>query len=296
MKHSLFIVIILMACTSSARSQSTAPTPPAYSDIAFSRQCSLDIYIPDNFAITKGGRGNSSTPYPAIIAISNNGTKEIDAIAQMLQALPYGYAVVAIGYRDSLPQSVADIITAIKWIKENGHKHKLDPHKIILWGNSHGGYLAALAACAGTYLQGFNTEMEFYNPDQMAQAQSTEQHLQKLATLLGADNTNNSTKVQAVVDLYGYFLPPQGETEFKELSPAQFITPQTPPFFMMYGKEDRLIPYSQANEFASELKNAIGPSLVEYLLIPSEGHGGAIFESPQFSRQIFVFLYKILFN
>ena len=294
MKHSLLIAAILMICTPSARSQDA--TAPAYTNIAFTNKLYLDIYIPEEFAITKGGRGNEKTPYPAIIAISNNGTKESSGINQMLQALPYGYAVVAIEYRDSLPQSAADIISAIKWIKTSGHNYKLDPHKIILWGNSNGGYLAALAACAGTYLQGFNTEMEFYTSDQMAQAQSTEQQLQKIATEIGADNTNNSTKVEAVVDLYGFFLPPGEKSQFKDLNPSQFITPQAPPFFMMYGKEDKLIPYTQANEFASELKTAIGSSLVEYIMLPTEGHGGELFDSPQFSRQIFVFLYKVLFN
>ncbi|MBR5856621.1 MAG: alpha/beta hydrolase [Bacteroidales bacterium] len=309
MKHSLpFIIVIILvagtfrAATASAITTATgsATVNPKYSNITFTQNNSLDIYIPDNFAITKGGRGDANTPYPAIIAISNDGTKDYSAIAQMLQALPYGYAVVAIGYCDSLPSSVANIISAIKWIKANGHNYRLDPHKIILWGNSHGGYLAALAACSGTYLQGFNTEMEFYNSNQMAQAQSTEQYLQKMATEFGADNTNNATKVQAIIDLYGFIHPPQdslvsASQQPSTLSPQQFITPQTPPFFMMYGEADPYIPYTQANRFADSLKNAIGSSLVEYILIPSQGHGGEIFESPQFSRQIFVFLNKILF-
>ena len=292
--YKFIVAIIFMACTTGA--YLNAATKPAYRNIAFNRYDSLDIYIPKDFAITKGGRGNVNTPYPVIIAISENGSKKATAITPMLQALQYGYAVVAIEYRNSLPQSAADIITVIKWVKNNGHHYRLDSRKIILWGNSNGGYLAALAACAGTYLQGFNTEMEFYTSDQMAQAQSTEQQLQKIAAELGATGTNNSTKVQAVVDLYGYFLPPQEKSQFKTLNPSQFITPQAPPFFMMYGKEDPYIPYREANEFASELKNAIGASLVEYILLPTEGHGGELFDSPQFSRQIFLFLYKVLFN
>lgn len=271
-----------------------ASVAPAFSDLPFTDDSLpkvADIYLPQGFAITKSGRGNSSTPYPAIIAVSDDGSKDASAIAAMLQALDYGYAVVAIEHDTAHTAGVHDIISAIKWVKENGRKYRLNPAKTVLWGNSHGGYLAAVAACAGTYLQGFNTEMEFYDSDRMAQAQASERHLQQLATAFGADNTNNSTKVQAVIDLYGYF-----EHNGGNVTPNLFITPQTPPFFLMYGENDQFVPYRQAEAFASELKSAIGNQFVEYLLLPSTGHGGGLFESPQFSRQIFVFLNKVLFD
>ncbi len=251
----------------------------------------MDIYLPREYAITGNGRGNAATPYPVIVAISNDGSNESSNISQMLQALQYGYAVAAISYRDTLPSSAQDILSAVKWIKENGKRYRLHPDKIALWGNSHGGYLAAVAGCAGTYLQGFNTEMQFYGSDQMARAQSNEQQLQKYATEFGAGSSGNQTKVQAVIDLYGFF-----SEESSAITPNLFITPQSPPFFLMYGEDDKLIPYTQANAFASELKSAIGNNFVEYLLLPNQGHGGGLFESPQFSRQIFVFLNKVLFN
>ena len=267
---------------------------PTFSDIVFkgdSLQRRADIYIPGEFAVVKNGRGDASTPYPAIIAISNNGGKDAAGISQMLQALDYGYAVVAVEYGQGAENAVSDIISAVKWIKKNGSEYRLDPGKIVLWGNSYGGYLAAIAASAGTYLQGFNTEMEFYCSDLMAQAQASEQHLQQLVTQFGADNLNNSTKVQAVVDLYGYF-----DYKGSSVSPDLFITPQTPPFFLMYGKNDQIVPYAQAQKFANDLKSAIGSQFVEYLLLPSTGHGGGLFDSPQFSRQIFIFLNKVLFK
>lgn len=265
---------------------------PTFSNILFTSDSGgkrADIYLPAEFAITKYGRGNASTPYPVIIAISDNGSKEASGITAMLSALGYGYAVVALEYDRSPDSAVRNIISAVKFFKENGRKYRLNPSKIALWGNSYGGYLAAVAGCAGTYLQGFNTEMEFYNSDQMAQAQSLEQHLQQLVTEYGADNANNSTKVQAVVDLYGYF-----EHNGGTVTPNLFITPQTPPFFLMYGENDQFVPYRQAEEFASKLKGTIGSQFVEYLLLPSTGHGGGLFDSPEFSRQIFVFLNRVM--
>ncbi|MDA1091383.1 MAG: alpha/beta hydrolase [Proteobacteria bacterium] len=60
-----------------------------------------------------------------------------------------GLAVAALDFRqaaDRYPTSLQDINYAIRWIKANAEKLKLDPKRVGLSGQSSGGHLAALAA------------------------------------------------------------------------------------------------------------------------------------------------------
>lgn len=265
-----------------------------YRDIVYdtgSTVGNLDIYMPARYAASKSGNSNRSTPYPAIIAIGSTSEGKPENIPGAMQALEYGYAVVVPEYGNGISEQISDIIKVLEWIKANGQQYGLDRDKIVLWGASYGGYLAAVAGCAGTYLQGFESEMDFYNSDAMARAQKNEQENQKAANGFGIYTANNSAKVQAVVDLYGLL-----SISGSNISPQRFITPQSPPFFMMYGEKDTVVSYKSAGNFASELKNAIGTAYVEYILLPDAGHGGTIFEDQQLIRQIFVFLERILFR
>lgn len=287
MKCFYFATLILLAALLSGTNVSgqnpgDITCKATFSNIAYETadtNCVLDIYI------TPKGSGNT----PAIIAISTLSDQKSDKLQQILQALPYGYSVVAPAPDSSVVKSIKNVVSVIKWIKKYGRQYSLDPQKIILWGYSQGGYIAATAGCAGTYRQGFESEMEFYTSEQMATAQKNEQQLQKAAESFGIYTTGNATKVQAVVDIYGPFL-----LRGNSLSPQMFITPQSPPFFMMYGKNDTTVPFETANAFASNLRSAIGSELVEYILLPEADCDDKIFENPQLFTQIFVFLDRIL--
>lgn len=265
-----------------------------YKNIAYnniSTVQNMDIHIPARYAATKNDNGNSSTPYPSVIAIGNMYNGQPHGVSSAMQALEYGYVVIVPKYRNGIKESVTDIVSVLKWIRENGKKYKLDRDRIVLWGTSYGGYIAAIAGCAGTYLQGFESEMDFYTSNAMAEAQESEQENQNTVNGFGIYTANNSTKVKAVVDLYGLL-----SVKNSDIVPQKFITPQTPPFFMIYGEKDSIVPYKAADSFASELKNTIGNSYVEYILLPEAGHGGTIFDNQQLTQQIFAFLNRILFH
>lgn len=287
MKCSCFATIHLLALLllygTNAAGQNGADTPQAtYSNVTYNSTapyCLLDIYL------TPEATGNT----PAIIAVKGPSGRNSDDIQQVLRALPYGYSVVVPALGDSVMPAIRDVVSVVKWIKENGRRYRLDPQKIILWGCSQGGYIAAMAGCAGTYLQGFESEMEFYSPDQMAAAQKSEQQLQRAAESFGICTTGNAVKVQAVVDIRGLIM-----VEESRLTPQMFITPQTPPFFMIYDKKNTAVPFETADSFASGLRNAIGEELVEYILLPEANRDDIFSENQQLFPQIFVFLDRIL--
>lgn len=281
-----FIALLLFTCTFG---KSFCQGRVTYADSAGEKY--LKLHIPQRVAASKNGDADWKTPYPAIIlTVDTTNANKIDN-SIISTALSYGYAVAELEYDQSLEQAMKELVSSIKLLKENGKRYGIDPGKIILWGYSDGGYLAATAGCAGTYLQGFESEMEFGSSSQMAQAQKNEQKLQKYVNSIGIYSSGNGYKVQAVVDLFGPFT-----TQENGISPQILVTPQSPPFFMIYKQSETGHDSDSADAFSSQLKSAIGSQFVEYILLPQTLDEKIIFENPQFFRQIFVFLDKILFH
>jgi len=77
------------------------------------------------------------------------GNKSREYTAPMLQGLNHGYAVITVDYRLSgeakFPAAINDAKAAIRFIKVNAAQYNLNSNKIVLWGSSAGGNLAALA-------------------------------------------------------------------------------------------------------------------------------------------------------
>ncbi|MDB5191124.1 MAG: lipoprotein [Segetibacter sp.] len=93
----------------------------------------------------------SKATYPAVILLYGGGWKSGDKsmsvpIAEQLAA--NGYVAVSIEYRLSpeaqYPAAVYDVKAAIRWMRVNAKKYRVDPSKIAVHGVSAGGQLAAL--------------------------------------------------------------------------------------------------------------------------------------------------------
>ena len=71
----------------------------------------------------------------------------------LLDLLSQGYAVASIGYRVSsvakFPAQVEDCKGAIRWLRANAARFALDPDRFAAFGESAGGYLAAMLGTTG---------------------------------------------------------------------------------------------------------------------------------------------------
>jgi acetyl esterase/lipase len=124
----------------------------------------------------------SKQGYPGVVMIFGGGWKSGDKsqnvpMAQQLAAK--GYVAITIEYRLSLeaqyPAAVQDVKAAIRWLRANAKEFNLDKSKIATLGMSAGGQLAALVG--------------------------TTNGIAKLEGVGG--NTNQSSNVQAIVDIDG---------------------------------------------------------------------------------------------
>jgi acetyl esterase/lipase len=67
-----------------------------------------------------------------------------------------GYALASVDYSLSFdrkwPAQLFQIRTAISWLKENSPRYNIDPDRVVVWGMSAGGHLAALIGTTGNTL------------------------------------------------------------------------------------------------------------------------------------------------
>jgi uncharacterized protein (TIGR03437 family) len=238
----------------------------------------LDLDVPDG-----------SGPFPLLIHVHGggwrSGEKSGGRPAQVVRPrmLQLGIAFASINYRLSgeaiFPAQINDCKAAVRWLRANASRYRLDPGRFAVWGTSAGGHLAALMGTSGGV------------PD-FEDAR------------LG--NPGVSSLVQAVIDWYGptdfaamdATLPPScrpgnhgtpnsaesrllGCTPGKcpELagwaSPLSYISPDDPPFLIMHGTNDCTVPAEQSRVMAERLMGVGVPAALRYL--PGDGHGG-----PQF--------------
>uniref|UniRef100_A0AAU2JH18 Alpha/beta hydrolase n=1 Tax=Streptomyces sp. NBC_00049 TaxID=2903617 RepID=A0AAU2JH18_9ACTN len=241
----------------------TYATTPGY------RPRLLDVQVP-------AGEG----PFPAVVWIHGGGWLDGDrryppptVPAALLHGavLGAGLALVSIDYRHSLeapfPAQLHDVKAAIRYVRTFAGALGIDPDRIGVWGESAGGHLAALAGLVGPH-----------SPDG--------------AALEGAHGVGSGeTGVLAVVDWYGvsdlgalaeHPMPPMpplpngaafpdpyeallGAPLAESAELARAASPVTyaegsnpPPFLLVHGTRDGLVPYSQSEVLADVLRSAGG--------------------------------------
>src|SRR5215469_9248279 len=137
----MYGVIMALACTANL-----AAAAMDEKDVEFARPDGkpllLDLHVP-----------NGAGPFPAAILVHGGGFDEgsrstnvrplFDVLANA------GFAWFSIDYRMApeyrFPQAMEDVNSAIEWVKDHAKKYHVDPAKIVLAGESAGGFLVNYA-------------------------------------------------------------------------------------------------------------------------------------------------------
>ena len=259
----------------------------------------LDVYLPDD------GDG----PFPLIVGIHGGafrmGTSRNREMAPIIESVRRGYAVASINYRLSgeaiFPAQVADCWAAIRFLLANAAKWHLDGDRVVVWGPSAGGYVAAMVGAAG-HVAEFDGDhsvvgagsitvravVDWYGPIDFGHMDA-QFEASTIAPRLGPKSDSDSPEsellgapVDDVLDLVRVANP---STHLGGMTPAT-----APHFLIQHGTDDPLIPTQQSIGFASAVAAALGPSMVEIDVLPGAGHGGAPFEAPANLDRIHAFI------
>jgi acetyl esterase/lipase len=116
------------------------------------RPLRLDLYRPR-------ASGDKREKLPLVVYVHGGGwqsghTRHAGAFGSWPNVLAMlasrGYVVASIEYRLSgearFPAAIHDVKTAIRWLRRKSSQLGIDPGRVIVWGGSAGGQLAALAA------------------------------------------------------------------------------------------------------------------------------------------------------
>jgi len=245
----------------------------------------LDLLLPKTRKSTK--------PLPVIAFIHGggwrNGNKTSGRSRVMRFAASGEYAGVSIGYRLTgeaiWPAQIHDCKAAIRWIRANAKKYNLDPNRIAVMGSSAGGHLVAMLGTSGDVKQ--------------------------LEGTLG-QHKGVSSRVTCVVDLYGpsdfltigrypsrlkHDSPNSPEAKLlggaiadkkpaaREASPTTWVSADDPPFLIIHGTKDPVVPVDQSERLAEVLRKQHVQTLFIHV---SEGAHGR-FRSTELDRRIGLF-------
>ncbi|MCP4104151.1 MAG: alpha/beta hydrolase [Desulfobacteraceae bacterium] len=264
---------------------------------AISEAQKLDIYLPDE----------ENGPFPVVMYIHGGafmlGDKTTPSLKMVLNGLNRGYAVVSVNYRLSgeavWPACVLDVKAAVRWLRANAKQYKLNPEKIAVWGTSAGGHLAAMLGTSGGIPE--FTDSRLGNTEQPDHVQAvadwfgpinfltmTEQFRQS-----GISDTDTSAADSPESKLMGRKIT-EIPGKVRKANPETYITPDDPPFFILHGIADKLIPVQQSEEFAAKLRQVLGKEKVFLERVEGLGHGALRAGTSENTRKTFEFLDKNL--
>ena len=200
----------------------------------------LDLYIPA-----------ADGPYPLIIWIHGGafrmGSKADDV---PLECLDRGYAVASINYRLSqhalFPAQIQDCKAAVRWLRSFAYLYNLDANRIVAWGPSAGGHLAAMLGTAGrvrAFDVGDNLQVtsqvkaviDYYGPTDFLQMDA-----HRLADGMVHDDADSPES-----ELVGGPIQ-QNREAVQRANPVSYVTTDAPPFLIVHGDHDPLVPYHQS--------------------------------------------------
>ena len=235
-------------------------------DIVFGRggdtELKLDLARPDN------GAG----PFPAVICLHGGGWVGGDRkqMAQTIEVLARrGYVAVTPDYRlaprHRFPAPVEDCKAAVRWLRANAGKYKVDPGRIGVVGFSAGAHLACLL---GVTDKADGLEGKGGNPEQSSRVRAVVSFFGP--TDLTQRVWSKEVEEKNLVPLLGGTLDQRPEA-YRKASPLTYAGKGAAAFLFLHGTEDPVVPLRQAQDLADKLTKAgVSARVIE---VPGEGHG-----------------------
>ena len=210
-------------------------------------------------------------PMPVLVGIHGGGwaggTKDW-CLETLLHFAARGYFCAAVGHRflkDALfPSMIHDCKCAVRYLRAHAQEYYLDPARVGVWGFSSGGHLAALLGTSAGSAELEGTEGW---PEQSSAAQA-------VCDWFGPAGHAGRLEAGEGLEWYGELLgaPPRERPDLMAaFDPVTHITPDAPPFLIMHGDKDEMVPLLDSDSLYSTLSSAgVEATLV---VVGGAGHG-----------------------
>ncbi len=230
----------------------------------------LDLYLPKE--------RSSAEPLPVILWVHGgawrNGNK---GSTPALRFVKRGYAVASIAYRLSqtakFPAQIEDVKDAVRWIRAHAKEYRLDPDRIGAWGSSAGGHLVALLGTSGGVESLSGTPGEnapparvqavcnFFGPTDFLKMNAQAGERGRIDH--DAPNSPESQLVGAPIQEHPDLA--------RKANPITYVSEDDPPFLIVHGDEDFIVPLGQSELLHEALTKAGVKSTLR--VVEGGGHG-----------------------
>jgi acetyl esterase/lipase len=182
-----------------------------------------------------------------------------------------GFLVASANYRlgpaEPWPAQIADAKCAVRFLRANAETLDIDPKEIGIWGHSAGAHLALLVGTAGPDA-GWDSG-PYPNQPSTVEAVADFAGPSDLVTL-GEEEGLPGVVQDNFVSLLGHVPPEQVPAELKAASPVNYVSKDDPPFLIIHGDMDPIVPLAQSQEMASALESVDVP--VSFVVVKGGGH------------------------
>jgi acetyl esterase/lipase len=237
----------------------------------------LDIYR---------NRERPSRPAPAVIQVHGgawlSGSRHEQGIPLLNHLASLGWTGFNIDYRLSpkatWPDHIVDVKSAIAWVRAHAGELGIDPELIAITGGSAGGHLTALA---GLTENDPALQPNFEDADTSVLAAVPFYGVYDLTDTDSAyyPHLREWTFEQVVIKR----ALADAEDLYREASPRWRVHQDAPPFMVLHGERDTLVPVADAREFVAELRR-LSRSEVRYVELPGAEHAFDLWPSVRTAR------------
>lgn len=236
----------------------------------------------------------SSKAFPLIIYVHGGAwlARPNSPPAWVTNFVKSGFAVAVVHYRleqeGIFPAQMEDLNTALRWLKTNASKFNIDPNRIGLWGASAGGHLVSLMGTSWN-----NAELDLGPADK-----SISRQVQAVCDFCGPANLLELGSKMAPGQVWDTVSPSaplsillggpaiNQTARAKQASPITYVSASSPPFFIVHGANDQIVPVSQSEELAAALKAAGVPVVLQ--VVPGAGHDIEKSGNVEAAKQFFI--------
>jgi acetyl esterase/lipase len=247
----------------------------------------LDLYLPSPVP---------GDPLPLIVYLHGGGWKKggkADGRSFAFRMVARGYAVACVDYRLSseelFPAQLEDCKAAVRWLRDNAERYRLDPDHFGAMGVSAGGYLASmLGVTRSTLLFDVGERLnqsssvlavcDFFGPTDLLQlheysAAAGTPQADEIVSLLGGD-------------------PHVQKLQTRKANPLTYLDGNAATFLLIQGTNDTVVPPAQSRLLYDAL--AKQHILVHLHLIHDAGHTGPAFVAPDINELVDKFFSRVL--
>jgi acetyl esterase/lipase len=242
------------------------------------KKLAMDIQIPEH-----------PGPKPLVVYMPGGGfvlAPKESAINLRTFVAEAGFVVASIQYRTlsdgaNYRDSIADVKSAVRYLRAHADEYGIDPGKIAVWGESAGGYLAAMAGVTGE-IKSFDVGENLAQSSavQAVVDQFGPSDMSKIAADFDRETQEVYSSPRNTLALYINGLASSKRllddpTAATTANPLTYIHASAAPFLLFHGSQDGLVSPSQTLLLHNALKRA-GAQSTRYV-VDGAGHGDMAF-------------------